>query len=92
MAARSSSVTVDTTPAKVITGGDADGTPFSRSAIIKNTGSTTAYFGGPDVDADNGFPVAAGEGIEMSNVALGDLPYAVTDSGSTTLSILETGV
>jgi hypothetical protein len=61
---------------------------------VSNTGSSTAYLGGPEVVAQStspgsgGFPLAPGGAITL-NVVFTDVPYAVCASGlATTLALM----
>jgi len=74
--------------------------PLGRSladpipVAVSNTGSSTAYLGGPTVVAEStsvgngGFPLPPGGAITL-NVVFTDIPYAVCASGqSTTLALM----
>lgn len=70
---------------------DADFGLFQNaSLLIRNIGSTSAFIGGADVTASDGFEIEAGAMISV-DLAARTAIYAVTSSGSTTLQLLQAG-
>jgi hypothetical protein len=63
------------------------GVPDPISAVIKNAGATTCYLGGIGVTAAAGYELAPGEPFNADLVA-GDVLYAITAAGSTTLHVM----
>jgi hypothetical protein len=92
----SNQIAVSTTPVKVSLA-DADGLPGS-SFLIKNTGTTTVYLGGPAVTTSIGFPLDAGEvlGVDLkepsSTAAVGHRDGALYAISATSGSIAVLGV
>lgn len=84
------SVTVTTT-AQALTGTDSDNL-IGSGICVKNTGATTCYIGGSDVTSANGYPLAAGEAFAADSATGGDVLYARTASGTTTVAVLRSGV
>lgn len=93
------SLRVQVTTAKtMVVGGRADdpmislggSVGYATAAIIRNLSSgQTVYIGGPDVDTTQGFPLAAGEDLEVDIV--GDIIYGVTSTTSCYLYIFRRG-
>ena len=92
MAARANIVTVTTTPTPLLTGADADSNAQYREAVIKNTGAVTVYVGGSDVTTAAGFPLAASEGLALSQVMPDSVPYGIVATGTCTVAVLQLGV
>lgn len=63
------------------------GVPDPISAVIKNAGAVTCYLGGAGVTPSDGYELFPGEPFNADLVA-GDVLYAITASGSTTLHVL----
>lgn len=59
-----------------------------KSLSIKNVTSTTAYIGGINVSSANGYPLTEGESYD-ADVSGTVVMYAVSQSGTSTLRILE---
>lgn len=85
---KSSQATITATAAVVVDGRDGNN-GYPLSATVKNSGSTTMYVGGSDVNSSNGFAIGAGEAVSVDLV--NDQLYAVTASGTTTVQILRVG-
>lgn len=66
-------------------------TAYPTGALLKsNTGNGTIWFGGADVTSTNGFPMAAGEALEVDLV--NEILYAIsTTTASSTLFVLRRG-
>lgn len=83
-------VTIGTTPTAIALVPRINGT-----VPLTNTGSATAYLGGPDVaasGANQGFPVAAGATVDVpASASLDNELYGVVSSGSTTVNCLLPG-
>jgi hypothetical protein len=61
---------------------------YPMSAIIKNPGPGTVFFGGQNVTTSNGFPIATDESLEVDMVNEGI--YAVA-TVTTTIYVLRRG-
>jgi hypothetical protein len=55
--------------------------------IVQNTSATTAYIGGPDVSATNGFPLATNQSLPMALYNPSEIPYAFS-TGAPVLAVL----
>ena len=91
MAFFASSLTVTTTEAAIPQPSTSD-SHAGMHVELNNTGAETVYVGGPGVTTTTGTPVLAGEQWYMDHMWPSDIPYVITASGSSTLSILWTGV
>lgn len=80
MTISSGAVTATTTRAQLDTG-----VSNMVRLIIRNEGSTTAYLGGVDASASNGFPLNAEEAYEWPARLYSSDVYYLTESGSTEL-------
>lgn len=81
-------VTVTTTAAVIVPNDGTTSAPIE--ALIRNDSATLVYLGGADVDdAGNGFSLAEDAGVSVRVDA--DGLYAVTASGTATVSIIRTG-
>lgn len=90
MAIKTAVVTATTTAAAV-TATDSDDLR-GQGLVFKNTGPTnTAYLGGSDVTAANGYPIAPGEALTLNAASSGDAPYLITSTSTTTVAVLRTG-
>lgn len=93
MSIRATSVTVSTTATLLLTGTDTDGNTRYRDAIVKvPSGGATIYVGAADVTSEEGFPVAGGESLRLSEVPADAMPYAVVESDTQAVSVLQLGV
>ncbi len=63
-----------------------DGTP-GRVIVAVPTGGSTVYVGGSDVDATDGFPLAADAQVEIT-VESGEIVYAVVASSTQAVNVL----
>lgn len=63
---------------------------YPTSGVIRNpSGSQTVYLGGPAVDTTDGWPLAAGEDLEVDMVT--DILWGVTAATSTYIYVLRRG-
>lgn len=58
--------------------------------LVNIDGAIVAWIGGPDVTADNGVPLAAGESLPLSLVGapVTDIPYAIAASDTPAMAIM----
>lgn len=93
MAVRSSVVTVSDTSVVLISADDADFDQVRRDVAIQNVGTQVAYLGGTDVTTINGYPLRPTEALALDGMRADSLPFAVAESGESTLiAVLEVGV
>lgn len=82
-------VTVQTT-ATLILDGTSGSSVYERAAIVSvPSGGQTVFLGGPDVDATNGFPMAAGTSIELQVVNEG--LYGIVGASTQAVNVLRSG-
>lgn len=90
MALRTTTVTVTTTAARLAA---LDETDYpSRDLVVHNPGPATIWVGAANVTPDSGVPIPAGGDLAFDGILPADIPYAVTNTGSTTVRVLEVGV
>lgn len=76
--ARADKITVNTTVQKILDA-EAGNANVPASIIVKvPTGGATLYLGGAQVDATDGFPVAAGESFAVDSVTEDIYAYCAT--------------
>ena len=92
MAVRSNIVTVTTSTTALLTGSDTDSNAGFRDALLKNTGAATVYVGGTDVTTATGFPLAAGEGLALSELQPDSMPYGIVAAATCTVAVMQLGV
>jgi hypothetical protein len=68
-----------------ITGSMSDQLPIQ----VKNTDSAiTIYLGGVGVTSSTGYPLLAGQSISFGLLGSGDVPYAISASGTPTVAVM----
>lgn len=87
---RTSTHTITSTATLVASRLESDTTP-GRDVALRNTGATvTVYLGGPNVTANNGYPLPPNTQLLLTTCL--DNIHAATAMGSGTLAVLEAGV
>lgn len=92
MAATSRAVSVGTTATRLDATADTSDDVRHQSSAIYNNGSATVFLGGADVTTANGFPLAAGTSMSISDLELGDELYGRVASGTVEVRVFEVGV
>ncbi len=68
-----------------ITGNVTDQIPV---LILNTDASITIYIGGSNVTSSNGLPLTAGSSIPLTLINAGDIPYAISASGTPKMAVL----
>lgn len=88
MSVASKHVTVGTTP--TVIAGPAPSYNRVVTALLKNTGTSNVYLGGPDVTTADGFTFQAGASLTVE-LNSDDTLYGIVGSGSVDVSLMAIG-